>query len=95
MLHMAHVISTHQTDSLGSTATRRLQPDDRTKNKIEEILRPEMPYVSVPPLKDLHCRSFPQYFLNLYKVWEIFLFVYSLQRTKNAISILTHLPLDL
>lgn len=68
MLHMAHMISARQTDSLGSTATRRLQPDDRTKNKIEEILRPEMPYVSVPPLKDLHCRSFPQHFLNLYKV---------------------------
>lgn len=63
------------------------------QKNIEE--RSEMPYVAVPPLQALHYRSLPLHSLNFYKVWEIFLFVYSLQWIKNTFSILIHLTLDL
>lgn len=57
LLHVVCMISIHQTGSLSSTATCRLQPDGRKKKKIEE--RSEMPYVAVPPLQGLHYRSLP------------------------------------
>lgn len=93
MLHVARMISIHQIGSWSSTATCRLQPDDGRKKQIEG--RSEMPCVAVPPLHGLHYRSLPQHFQDLYKVWEIFLFVYILQWIKNTFSILIHLTLDL
>lgn len=72
-----------------------LRTEQKQNSIVKEILRPEMPYVAVPPLQGLCYRFIPQYFLNLHKVWEIFLFAHSLQWTKNAVSILPQFLLDL